>query len=414
MPQFDGKPEHNRRNLKSPLTDVAIKALKAKDKTYRVFDTKGLYIEITSSGSKLWRYRYWYDGKEKRLSFGPYPEVKLSKARELRDKARENIRNGTDPAILKKKQKNKSNNTFRLVAQEWLSGMKNVWSARHAEDVVTRLEKNVYPSLGDVDISEITPTDVLKIMRIIEDRGAHEIARRTMGTCSQIFRYAVATEKAPSDPCRDLRGALVPFNRKNYAAITRPKEVGHFLNNIENYVGSIMVTAAMKFSALTFCRPGEIRQAEWTELDWDEREWRIPAHKMKARQEHRVPLADQAVKILEEMKFITGTGLYIFPSARSKDRPMSENAVLAAIRTMGYTKDEMTPHGFRAMASTLLNELGYRPDIIEAQLAHKEADKVRAAYNRAQYMQERRKLMQDWADYLDKLLAEAQKRNDYK
>ena len=405
MPHFDDNEKLKPPRVpKSPLTVKAIENFKPKSTSYRKFDQKGLYIEVFTNGSKLWRYRYRFDGKEKRLALGAFPEVSLATARDLRDQARVKLREGIDPGVVKKKEQAAINNTFQSIGQEWTEHMRESWSASHVKDVESRLRVNAYPYLGDKDVRVITPAEVLSVVRRVEANNKYELAKRVLGCCSQIFRYAVATSRADSDPCRDLRGALKPYTSKSFAAITRPKEAGALMRAIDAYRASGIVQNAMKLSALTFCRPGEIRKAEWAEVDLDEKEWRIPAHKMKAKQEHRVPLSRQSIEILEQMKAISGNGVYVFPNGRTKDKPMSENAVLAALRNMGYTKEQMTPHGFRAMASTLLNELGnYRPDIIEAQLAHKEGDKVRAAYNRAQYMQERRQLMQDWADYLDSL-----------
>lgn len=386
------------------LTELKVKALKPKEKSYRVYDEKGLYLEVSPAGGKLWRYKYRYDGKEKRLSFGPWPEVKIADARDMRDDARRSLRDGVDPTLLKKRIiASGSEKSFMGIGQEWLVSMKKVWTEQHSHDVSQRLINYVFPFIGAMPIDAIKPMDVLRLARDIEGRGNYEAAKRMVTSCSQIFRYAVATGRAESDPCRDLKGVLTPYKKKNFAAITEPDKVGGLLRAIDAYNGSPIVRHAMKFSALTFGRPGEVRRAEWSEIDWQGKEWKVPAAKMKMRNDHRVPLANQTIKLLKEIEVITGDGVYIFPSARIKDRPMSENAVLAALRSMGFTKDEMTPHGFRAMASTLLNEKGYRADLIEAQLAHKEADKVRAAYNRAQYMQERRDMMQAWADYLDEL-----------
>ena len=386
------------------LTELKIKSLKPQEKSYRVYDERGLYLQISPSGGKLWRYKYSFDSKEKLLSFGSWPEVKLADAREMRDDARKTLREGIDPGLMKRRSRMGSgNDTFIIVGREWTANRQKVISERHQGYVTRRLENHVYPYIGGMPVDIITPVDVLQVAKRIENQGHHELAQRVLGSISQIFRYAVATGRVKSDPCRDLLGALIPVSQKSFAAITTPDQAGGLLRAIDAYRGSPIVRHAMIFTALTFGRPGEIRRAEWTEIDWQGKEWRIPAAKMKMRADHRVPLAEQAIKLLKEIQTITGDGVYIFPSARTGARPMSENAILAALRRMGFTKDEMTTHGFRAMASTLLNEQGYRSDLIEAQLAHKEADKVRAAYNRAQYMQERRDMMQAWADYLDNL-----------
>lgn len=399
---------------KTPLTDIAVKNLKAKDKPYRVYDGKGLYLQINPNGSKLWRHKYRFQGKEKLLAYGAYPEIKLAEAREMRDSARRVLKSGEDPAIVKNKQKAAANNAFQAVAEEWLSIKASGWSASHLSDTSQRLIKNVFPFVGDNEISEIKPMEILEVVRRLEGRNTPEMAKKVLMCCSQIFRYAVTIGKAASDPCRDLKGVLKTHKVKSYPAVTDPKEIADLLYAINNYKGkTIIVKSALEFSALTFGRPGEIRAATWAEIDWGKAEWLIPAERMKNNEDHRVPLARQSFRLLENLKAITGHGEYIFPSLFDDAKPMSLNTVTKALQKLGY-KGKMVAHGFRAMASTCLNELGYRPDIIEAQLSHKEADKVRAAYNRAQYMNERRQLMQDWADYLDSLLDEAKKRNEHR
>jgi integrase len=359
----------------------------------------------------LWRWKYSFGGKEKRLSLGTWPEVTLREAREKCDAFRRELKSGEDPSPNAKKEKRNSEPTFREVAEAWRSNMTNVWAESHAITVIGRLNLDVYPAFGDRAIASLQPLDVLGMLRKIEARKAFDTARRVLGICSLIFRYGVATGVVASDPCRDLRGALVPYNSRHLAALTTPKDVGFLMLNIDNYKGSAVVRAALAFSALTFCRPGEIRHAEWPEVDFDVNEWKIPAEKMKGRIEHRVPLSRQALAILHDLYPLTGTGKYIFPNPRKKTSPLSENGILSALRNMGYDNTQMTAHGFRAMASTLLNELGCRSDVIEAQLAHQGADKIRAIYNRAQYMLERRQLMQQWADYLDTLRISAVKGN---
>ena len=401
---------------KTPLTDLAIKALKSCEKQYRVYDAKGLYLQINPTGSKLWRYKYQFQGKEKLLSLGPYPEVTLAEARELRDEARKILRSGDDPGAIKKQQKAvaSASNTFQAVAEEWLQIKAPGWSASHLVDNTQRLNNHVFPFVGNHEISEITPMAILEVIRRLETRNTPELARKVLMCCSQVFRYAVTIGKASSDPCRDLKGVLKPHKPKSHPSVTAPDEIGDLLLTIDNYRGrSTLTKQAIKFSALTFCRPGEIRAATWSEIDWGKEIWLIPAERMKNKENHKVPLSRQALEILINLKPITGNSTYIFPGFLRNYKPMSEATVTNALKKMGY-KDKMVAHGFRAMASTCLNELGYRPDIIEAQLSHKEADKTRAAYNRAQYMEERQQLMQDWADYLDKLLAEAQKRNKQK
>ncbi|MDY0258467.1 MAG: tyrosine-type recombinase/integrase [Desulfovibrio sp.] len=392
-----------------PLTEIKLRAIKPGEKVQRYYDTLGMYLEVTPSGGKYWRLKYRIDGKEKRAALGVWPEVSLKQARDKRDDLRKLIASGNAPSSAPAHnpgcQTEGTQKKFKDVAEAWRMNMGNVWADSHAITVQRRLELDAYPALGDADIAQIAPQDVLAMLRKIEERKAYETAQRVLGICSQVFRYGVAIGAVTSDPCRDLRGALVPHATQSLAAITAPKEVGALMLGIDDYKGSAIVRAALKLSALTFARPGEIRHAEWGEIDFEEREWRIPAEKMKARREHRIPLSRQALEVLEGLRPLTGHGRYVFPGPR-KWRPLSENGVTSALRRMGYTSEEMTAHGFRSMASTLLNELGeFRADVIEAQLAHKNGDSVRAIYNRAAYMDERRAMMQKWADYLDGLRA---------
>lgn len=396
------------------LTEATLRAIKPSGKIERFYDSLGLYLELSKAGGKLWRWKYRFEGKEKRLSFGRWPDVSLKEAREKRDQARKKVREGMDPGAATKKKAPACPDarTFESVAREWVADRLPVWSQRHAETVVDRLVTNVYPEIGNVPVAALGAGDVLRLVKKIEARGAKEVARRVLGICSLIFRYAVALQLVPSDPCRDLSGALAPRVKSHFAALTTREEAGELMRRIDEYQGTAVVRAALLFSALTFCRPGPIRHAEWEEIDFSGRQWIIPAAKMKLTREmklrkepHLVPLATQAVDLLAKLHHFTGRGRYIFPNPRDKDQPMSENAVNVAIRRMGYSREQMTAHGFRSMASTLLNEAGYRLDVIEAQLAHTSADKIRAIYNRAQYMDERRQLMQAWANMLDELRA---------
>ncbi|MBB5143908.1 tyrosine-type recombinase/integrase [Desulfovibrio intestinalis] len=388
-----------------PLTVAKLRTIKSTGKIERFYDEKGLYLEVTKAGGKYWRFKYAFGGKESRLTIGPWPDVSLDEAREARDEYRKSLRAGVPPSDYKNTPKADSI-TFKSVAEDWRANMGNIWSDSHAKTTLGRLELDVYPVLGDKALESITPHDVLPMLRSIEARGAYETAQRVLGICSMIFRYGVATKIILSDPCRDLRDALVPYTSKHFAAITRPAEVGRLLLTIDEYKGSAIVRAALVFSALTFCRPGEIRHAEWDEIDWKEKEWLLPAEKTKLRREHIVPLSRQAIEVLEGIRALTGRGRYVFPGQHNKTRPLSENGVNCALRRMGYTSDEMTAHGFRSMASTLLNEQGcWRFDVIERQLAHVEKSSVRGAYNRAEYLPERRQMMQAWADYLDELRA---------
>ncbi|MBE6442345.1 MAG: DUF4102 domain-containing protein [Desulfovibrio desulfuricans] len=396
-----------------PLTEAKLRGIRPSGKIERLYDQHGLYLEVSKAGSKLWRWKYRFGGKEKRLALGAWPEVSLRQAREKCEEARRVLHGGTDPGT--NAPRKSQTKTFESVAMDWIEGRAGVWSERHRETVVSRLVANVYPAIGSMPIDTIGPADVLRVVKGIEARGALEVAKRVLGICSLVFRYAVAAQAVKSNPCRDLGGALTQRAKSHFAAITTPEAAGELMLRIEGYRGTPVVRAALVFSALTFCRPGPIRHAEWAEMDFERRQWAIPAEKMKLTKEaklrnepHIVPLARQAVDLLTLIRHFTGRGRYVFPNPRNNDLPMSENAVNVALRRMGYTKEQMTAHGFRSMASTLLNEAGERLDVIEAQLAHASADKIRAIYNRAQYMDARRALMQTWADMLDSLRAAAE------
>ena len=393
-----------------PLTDTMVRNAKPGQKAIRLKDDRGLYLEVTPAGGKLWRLRYWLNSRENRISLGVYPDVSLKDARERRDEARKLIANGVDPSKARQEEKAEAAAealTFEHVAREWYERFKPKWSPSHSLDVIQRLEKNVFPSLGPKSIRDIAAPELLAAVRLIEGRGAVESARRILQMCGQIFRYAIATGQADRDIAADLRGSLPPAREKHHASITDPKAVAQLMRAIDGYQGAFMVLCALRLAPLVFVRPGELRHAEWSEIDLDGAEWRIPAPKMKMKEQHIVPLSRQAVAILRELHPLTGAGRYVFPSVRTSARAMSENTVLAALRRLGYTKDEMTGHGFRSMASTLLNELGWNRDAIERQLAHAERNAVRAAYNFAEHLPERRRMMQAWADYLDKLKAGA-------
>jgi len=389
-----------------PLTDAAVKNAKPRTKAYKMADGGGLYLEVLPTGGKSWRMKYRIDGPEKRLTFGLWPDVTLKQARQLRDEARALVARGICPRTARKQEKAKALAdavTFEKVAREWLTKISPTWVASHAEKMIKRFEKELFPWLGVRPIREITPAELLAVIRRIEARGANDTARRMLQSSGQVFRYAVACGLAERDISADLKGALQPRRIKHHASVTDPKEVSRLLLGIDNYSGSFVVRCALRFVSLVFVRPGELRQAEWSEFDLDKAEWRIPAVRMKMKVQHIVPLARQAVAILQELYPLTGTGRYVFPGRGAGFRPMSENALNAALRYMGFEKTEMTSHGFRSMASTLLNEMGFPPDVIERQLAHGERDTVRAAYNFAQYLPERRRMMQAWADYLEKL-----------
>mgnify|MGYP005646452815 FL=1 len=398
-----------------PLTQLQVKNAKIINKPLKVSDGGGLFLLVKSSNpkdSKYWRLAYRFAGKQKTLALGVYPAVSLALARDRRDKARSLLVNGIDPSNTKKAKKiairAMEENSFEIVAREWFMGRRHNWKENHSSKIITRLEKDIFPWLGTCPVGEITAPELLIAIRRIESRGALETAHRTLSYCGQIFRYSIATGRATRDTAADLRGALPPVKEKHHASITDPKLIGKLLHNIDGYQGSFVTRCALQISPLVFLRPGELRKAEWIEIDLDKAEWRIPAARMKMNAVHIVPLASQTIAILREIHPLTGLGKYIFPGARTDSRPMSENAVLGALRRMGYSNEEMTGHGFRSMASTLLNELGFNRDAIERQLAHAERDSVRAAYNYAEYLPERQKMMQQWADYLDQLKADPQ------
>ncbi len=388
------------------LRDVQIKQAKPREKPYKMYDRRGLFLLVHPNGGKYWRFRYRFAGRQKVAAFGVYPAVSLSAAREARDRAREMLAEGRDPVDAKREAKAKARGeaeTFEDVAREWLGKFSVNWVKEHAEVVRARLEKDIFPWLGARPIAEIDAPTLLAVLRRIEARGALHVAHRMRQVCGQIFRYAVAVGYAQRDPSADLRGALTPVAERHFAALTRPGEVGGLMRAIRGYQGSFVVRAALRLLAYTFVRSGELRKAEWREFDLDSGVWTIPAHRMKMRREHLVPLAPQAVEVLRELQPLTGSGRYVFPSARSAARPMSENAICAALRRMGYEQGAMTAHGFRTLASTRLNELGWNADVVERQLAHVESNEVRGAYNRAEYLPQRTRMMAAWANYLDGL-----------
>lgn len=390
-----------------PLTDSAIRALKPRESAYKVADEKGLYLQVTPSGGRLWRVKFRATGGvEKKLSLGAYPEVSLKQARAARDEARAHLANGVDPAERRRREKHMAKinavNTFEAIAQSYIA--KNRRDGL-AEATISKREwflKLVKRPLGHRPISEIAPYEILDAVRPYEAAKNDEKAHRTLQFIGQVFRYAVVNQLAPSDPTRDLRGALASRKPKHLGAVLDARKAGELLRAIEGYEGGGLTKIALKLSALLFVRPGELRGAEWRELDLSAGIWRIPAARMKGRIEHVVPLPRQAVELFYSVQGVTGDGRFVFPSIRSAARPMSENTVNGALRRLGYTGDEMTAHGFRAMASTLLNESGkWSPDAIERSLAHKDRDVVRAAYHRGKHWAERIEMAQWWADHLD-------------
>ena len=388
-----------------PISNTTVRNAKPREKSYRLADARGMYLEVTPAGGRYWRMKYRVGGKEKRIAFGVYPDVSLAQARERCSQARKLLADGVDPGVVKQANKAATENSFEAVAREWHAKFSPRWVPHHADKIIRRLESEVFPWLGSRPIGDVNAPELLKVLRRIEARNALETAHRVHQNCGKVFRYAVATGRAQRDPSGDLRGAIPPAQEHHHPTITEPKRVGELLRAIAGYSGSYITRYALQLAPLVFVRPGELRKAEWSEFDLDKAEWRIPAHKMKMKAVHIVPLSTQAVLILRELHALTGTGRYVFTGARGKDRHMSENTVNAGLRRLGYAVGDMTGHGFRSMASTLLNEQGWNRDAIERQLAHAERDDIRAAYNYAEHMPERRKMMQQWADYLDKLKA---------
>ncbi len=384
------------------LTDRAIRALQPFTRAYKVTDDRGLYLFITKAGAKCWRFDYTFAGKRKTLAIGTYPDVSLKQARDLRDDAKRQLKHGIDPAS-----RHGIGESLEEIAREWHGRNTNTWTDGHAQRILARLERNIFPWIGQLNINAIDAPLLLQTLRRIEARGAHETAHRVLSICGRVFRYGVATGRCKRDPSGDLRGALTPTNAKHFSSIIDPRELGRLLRDLDNYQGTFIVRQALRLGLYVFVRPGELRQAEWREIDTGNGEWRIPAEKMKMRRTHIVPLSAQAISIIDELRPLTGDSKYLFPSLRSNDRPMSENTVNAALRRLGYSKDEITGHGFRTTASTLLHEQGWPSDAIERQLAHAETNKVKGVYNYAEHLPERRKMMQAWADYLDGLKAGA-------
>jgi integrase len=388
------------------LSAARVRDAKPREKPYKLFDERGLYLLVTPSADqhrgRLWRFRYRHNGGEKLLALGTYPDVSLKRAREKRDEARRLLAEGVDPNVQRKTERAAQTETFEAIGREWQTHRAKT-TAAITQQKATWLLEQIFAEIGGRPIREVAAPELLAALRKIEARGHHESAHRAKQKCGQVFRYAIATGRAERDISADLRGALVPVVAKNHAALTDPAEIGALLRAIDSYEGQPVTAAALKLAPLVFVRPGELRGARWVELDLDAGDWRIPGERMKTGEQHIVPLSRQAVVILRDLQALTGRGEYVFPSLLSATRPMSNNTVNTALRRLGYAKDQMTGHGFRAMASTLLNEQGFPPDVIELQLAHVERNKVRAAYNRAQRLAERRGMMQSWADYVDQL-----------
>lgn len=404
-----------------PLNNVRVESAKPRQKPYKVADEKGLYLLVQPTGSKWWRLKYRYgarrDGKpgqaEKMLSLGVYPDVSLKRARERRDEARQLLADGVDPAAQRKADEHAQRiahlHTFEAVATAWMDRNRLKWTESHAMRTRRRFEQHVFPWIGKQSIREVKRPDVRDVLRRIESTGRVETAHRVLQLCNAVFEYANHDEIADHNPCGGLQEILPPVQERHHASITEPKRVGELLRAIDGFTGTLPVGCALRLAPLLFVRPGELRKAHWSEfeLDAEEPTWRIPAARMKMREQHLVPLSRQAVAILQDLRPLTGPDGYVFPSVRNGSRPMSENTLNAALRRLGYDKATMTAHGFRSMASTILNEQQWHKDAIERQLAHGERDKVRGSYNFAEHLPERRKMMQAWADYLDTLRAGA-------
>ena len=395
------------------LKDIQIKTAKPKDKPYKIYDGKGLFIHIMPNGSKFWRLKYSYGGKEKTLSIGTYPITSLKDAREARFEALKQKQDGIDPSAFKQTQKleikNKGKNTFEAIAKEWFDTQMQDKSQSHRKRTLANCEKYLYPAFGKAPIKEIKPPMILLALRKIEQRGYIESAKKVRQTASQIFCYAVSNGQVDRDPTTDIKRALQSRKVNHYPTILEPKKIGKLMLAIEHYQGTVEVMTALKLSPLLFVRQGELRHMEWSEIDWAKRIWEIPADKMKMGEPHIVPLSKQALKELQRIKPLNEhRSKYVFPSARGTTRPLSDNAVRVALRSLGYSKEMIVPHGFRAMARTLLDEeLGYRIDYIEQQLAHAVKDPTGRAYNRTKHLEQRKEMMQHWADYLGKLKAQA-------
>ena len=390
------------------LSDTTIRNAKPQSKQYKAYDAGGLFIIVTPAGGKWWRYKYRFGGKEKLLSFGTYPDISLKEAREKRDEAKKLVANGIDPSAQRQAVKasatSKEENTFEAVTREWFAKHTSTLAPAYSKKVHSLFERQVFPVFGQKPIVEVEPTDILQAARHVEASGAVETSHRLIQLCGQVFRYAIATARVKYDVSTGLHAALPKVSVKHMATLTDKKRIGELLRAIDAYGGFFPMKCALKLAPLFFVRPGELQKAEWSQINLDTAEWRFFPSKTKKKFLHIVPLSRQALMILGELCVYTGHGQYLFPSPnKGATKPIAEESMLVAIRSMGFTSDEMTMHGFRGMASTLLNEMGYNRDWIERQLAHGERDHVRAAYNHAEHLPERRRMMQEWADFLDSL-----------
>lgn len=388
------------------LTDIQIKNAKPLEKQYQLTDGRGLSLLIRPQGHKWWRFKYQFNKKERRLSIGVYPDISLKEARIKRDELRNQVANGIDPCLHRQalKQSSISNqaNSFEVIAREWFDVKSSQWVESHGKRIIQRLERDLFPVLGSQPITALTPINLLTTLRRIQDRGSLETAHRALNNCSQILKYAVQTGRLDRDISQDLKGGLAPFKTNHMAAVTKPQDLAKLLIMMNEYQGSFIIKSALKLAPLVFVRPGELRQALWAEIDLERAEWRYKITKTNT--EHLVPLSKQAVQILKDLHPFTNHSQYVFPSPRSVSRPLSDNALLSALRVMGISKETTSIHGFRATARTLLDEeLGVRPDLIEHQLGHSVKDPLGRAYNRTTFLHERRLMMQQWADYLNTL-----------
>ena len=390
-----------------PLTDTAIRAVRPTGKIQKIFDGHGLYLHVSAIGTKTWRFKYRFLNKEKLLTLGTYPIVSLKEARQKANDARKEIDNGIDPSAKRKIEKLQAANTFEAVAREWHELQAQKWTENYAKRVMYMLVRNAFHVIGSKPVNQITTPEILMILKKVEARGIIGTAHALKQVCSNIMRYAVITGRAEHNPAADLRGALAPYIKKHRPALTTPERVGRLMYAIYHYTGSMVIKSALKIMALTFCRTGEIRFARWNEFDFENKIWRIPGERMKMRKDHLVPLSRQTINVLEQLREYSGDGVFVFPSYYDESKPFGKSVLLKAIMNMGFEKGEMCPHGFRSMASTLLNELGYNRDWIERQLAHVPHEQVRGIYNRAEYLAERTRMLQEWADYLDELREKA-------
>ena len=394
-----------------PLTDIQVRSAKKQSKDYKMADGGGLYLLISPSGGKLWRMDYRFNDKRKTLYLNSYPEISLADARKAREDARKLLANGIDPNEIKKTQKiieQEQTETFKNIAVEWHTTFKDKWTEKHSERLLTRLEQDFFPFLGDIPIKDIKTPALLELLKRVEIRSVEQ-AHKLRGTCNQIFSYAIASGRADFNPAAGLQGTIKPVKHKHMAAPVDPRDAAPLLRAIDGFAGSFVVKCALQLAPMLFVRPGELRKMEWNELDFDMLDgsmpqWNIPGSKMKMKQPHLVPLSNQAEEILKALKPLTSNSKYVFPCRRSPLQPMSDNTINASLRRLGFDKDEITGHGFRAMARTMLHEvLHFTPDAIEAQLAHAVPDRLGRAYNRTQHLVERKKMMQVWSDYLDDL-----------